>query len=56
MKTILPPHIEKDTCLSFTFQDRNGSIELALNEKQQYSFHGWCIIPHLKPPRVHIYV
>ena len=54
IKTTLPHHIEKDTCLSFTFQDRNGSIVLALNEKQEYSFNGWSIIPQLKPPRVRV--
>ena len=48
MKKSLPSDIDKDICLSFTFED-DGYIELNLNGEQERSISGWNIDPHLDP-------
>ena len=45
IKKSLPPNVEEDTYLSFTFED-DGYIELALNEQQERPFNGWIIDSH----------
>ena len=45
IKKSLPPTVEKDVHLSFTFED-GGYIELSLNEKQERPFNEWNIDSH----------
>ena len=45
IKKSLPPNVEQDTYLSFTFED-GGYIELSLNEEQERPFKGWNIDSH----------
>ena len=45
IKKSLPPNVEKDIYLSFTFED-DGYIELRLNEEQEHPFNGWNIDAH----------
>ena len=55
IKTSLPSNVERDSLLSFAFQDNNGHIELVLNEEQEYPFNGWSFCPHIHPTQVHVY-
>ena len=55
LKTSLPPNVEKDVDISFTFKDSDGFIELVLNGEENCSFTGWSIYPHSTPIQVSLY-
>ena len=47
IKAYLPPTVEKDAKISFSFINDDGYIELIIkSEEQTEPFKGWCIRPH----------